>query len=156
MRWERGLIGTGRFFLGIGCLLLLAAGGVVLVFLLLSTREGAPPLIVVDKEGSKTVLGMETLGEYPSTVDRMRIQDRTSGAVVWEARCSPERKSCQAWRVEVVCGANAAGILSSSHEYIETPAPPAGFELSPGRTYVFEAWGTGEGSQKRAFSPCEG
>jgi hypothetical protein len=58
-----------------------------IVFVLLSCwmalRWGAPPLRLV-RSGSAIVVDVQILGEYPTTVNRIRLSDLSQSAVVWE------------------------------------------------------------------------
>lgn len=100
---------------------------------------GRPPLRVSAAERS-VVIDMQTLGEYPSDVDRLRLTDATDKRVVWEVK---GRGEPQLGRVTLNVGENAVAMPDVRHGTYEVIAPAGAgtFELVPGKRYVVEVWG---------------
>jgi len=83
---------------------------------------------------------MQTLGEYPSDVARLRLTDTASKHVVWEVK---GRGEPQLGRVHLNVGDNAAAIADVRHGSYDVLAPAGAgtFKLEAGKRYVIEVWG---------------
>lgn len=99
---------------------------------------GRPPLRI-SQQRDVIVLDMQSLGEYPTDVTRVRLTDAATQRVVWEVVGSNDP---QLGRIELRAGANPVTIEDVRHgTYRATvPAGPV-FTLARGRSYVVEVWG---------------
>lgn len=100
---------------------------------------GRPPLRVTARE-NKVVIDLQTLGEYPSNVARLRLTDVATQKVVWELVGIGEP---QIGRLELIVGENAAAASDVRHGRYDVVAPKGQttFNLQPRRKYLIEAWG---------------
>jgi hypothetical protein len=101
---------------------------------------GRPPLSV-SQEGQSIIIDMQSLGEYPSDVARLRIIDASQNQVVWDVR---GRDGPQLGRVLLKVGENSVqptGVRHGAYEVV-APAGKSTFTLTPGARYAVEAWGT--------------
>ena len=94
----------------------------------------------VDVDGGVIRVDVQTLGENPTRVARVRLTDARTGEVVWESRA---RQPAELSVFEFSVGENARWIRGVPWDRYEvvTPAGPA-FRVVPGRTYVLEVWGS--------------
>jgi hypothetical protein len=101
---------------------------------------GRPPLRV-SQQGQSIVIDMQSLGEYPSDVARVRVIDASRNEIVWEVK---GRDDAQVGRVQLKVGENPVQISDVRHGAYEViaPAGKSTFTLAPGARYVVEAWGT--------------
>jgi hypothetical protein len=99
---------------------------------------GRPPLRVTQQQRA-VIIDMQSLGEYPSDVARLRVIDAARDEVVWEVK---GRDEPQLGRVQLIVGENPAQITDVRHGKYEvvTPAGKSTFTLAPGVRYVVEAW----------------
>ena len=118
---------------------------VVMAFALL--RCGRPPLRVTMRPGA-VVIDMQTLGEYPSDVARVRLTDVASNRVVWEVK---GRDEPQLGRVQLSVGENVAAISDVRHGSYDVLAPAGSgtFKLEAGKRYVVEVWGTDDATRAK-------
>lgn len=100
---------------------------------------GRPPLRVTT-ESQAVVIDMQTLGEYPSDVERLRLSDAATKHVVWEVK---GRGESQVGRMRLNVGENPVNVPDVRHGAYEvvTPATATSFTLEAGKRYVVEVWG---------------
>lgn len=111
--------------------LALLAGWIVL-------RRNAPPLRIIHAPNTVTV-DVATLGEYPTTIDRIRLLD-SGGTVVWEV--SAKRGDAQIYRLILRPGNNPAQLEADHGMYqVVTPKSADYFVLSADREYRIELRG---------------
>ena len=119
--------------------------------LLVNACTGAPPLRVTHGK-STVVIDVRTLGEYQSTVARLRLTDAGNNAVVWEL--SVKSGEPQIDEIVLTPGANGSmlrGVRAGTYEVIV----PRGFDtfvLERSRTYRLEVWGRTGRSARASFS----
>jgi hypothetical protein len=103
---------------------------------------GRPPLVVRQESGS-VIVDLATLGEYPTTVKRLRISNPSTNAVVWEISVSTGTP--QLWKLELSLGSNSKQPPKAAHgSYtVVFPSDTEEFTLEPGVAYAVEAWGEG-------------
>jgi hypothetical protein len=89
------------------------------------------------------LIDVQTLGEYPTTVNRIRLTEVSSGRVVFEVL--PKDRTPQITTFPLAAGENSADILDAQHGTYRTVIPSAGrtFSLRPGEEYKLAMWGTG-------------
>ncbi len=103
-------------------------------------HQGLPPLRTEVTETGVDV-HFETLGEYPSGVSRIRLEDQASGLVVWEvqkATGTPEM-----WKVVLGPGPNPVaplGVSGGGTLEVLVPATAASFFLERGKSYEITIW----------------
>jgi hypothetical protein len=109
---------------------------VVIVWIVL--RWNAPPLRIVGS-GAKLTADVSTLGEYPTTVTKIRLSDAESNAVVWEVSANGV---AQLHGLTLVAGQNPARIAADYGSYrVVTPSSSESFLLREGTEYRIELWG---------------
>lgn len=113
-------------------------------------RWNAPPLSIVH-DGSKLAVDVSFLGEYPTTITRIRLSDQNSRAVVWELRAA--NGTPQIHDLKLNEGKNAAQIDASAGSYrTVVPSDSNIFELRRGVEYRLELWGGSTILSKRSSS----
>lgn len=116
---------------------------VVVVFALVVTSacDGRPPLRL--HVSVRTVLiDVQTLGEYPTSVARLRLLDDQNNTVVWEI--ASNGSAPQLARFSLGIGDNPVqlpDVCSGTYRVVAPDAPT--FVLQAGRTYRIDVWGTG-------------
>lgn len=100
---------------------------------------GAPPLRLAQR-GSEVTIDVRTLGEYQTTVGRIRLTDVAERRVVWEIVAASGTP--QIHKLTLSTGANPARLASKQAEgyRVVTPAGDS-FLLESGRRYLVEVWG---------------
>jgi len=102
-------------------------------------RWNAPPISIVH-DGSKLVVDVSFLGEYPTTVKRIRLSDLKNRAVVWELRTANGIPQIHGLTLNE--GENAAQIDAAAGSYrTVVPSGYDTFELRRGVEYRLELWG---------------
>ncbi len=101
-------------------------------------RWNAPPLRITS-DGPKLSVDVSSLGEYPTTVAKIRLSDLDIRAVVWEARGSD---TPQIHGFTLNEGENTAQIHADHGSYrIIAPSDSSKFLLRRGTRYKLELWG---------------
>jgi hypothetical protein len=99
-----------------------------------------PPLRL-ERSGSTLTAHVETLGEYETTVGRIRIQESDSDKVVFEAVAA--RRAPQIFNFVLAAGANRTNLMGdegSAYSVVE-PSKETTFMLHPGVRYRITVWG---------------
>jgi hypothetical protein len=99
-------------------------------------RWNAPPLRLV-RTGTEITIDVQTLGEYPTTVNHIRLSDVNHSAVLWEIQGSG-----QIHNFSLKMGDNPA-LLDADHGVyrVVTPQGVERFVLRRGTKYRIEIWG---------------
>jgi hypothetical protein len=99
----------------------------------------SPPLRVV-RQGPQITIDTSTLGEYPTTVTRIRLLDLRRKVVVWElTAATPQPQILKFYLRE---GANPVQIEPSYGRYRPVwPADSQTFTLGDDAEYTIELWG---------------
>jgi hypothetical protein len=98
-----------------------------------------PPLRVATDVASVHV-DVQTLGEYPTDVTKVRLMDARTDAVVWEVR---SHGRAQLSTFDLNAGENRVGISHVAWGSFEVVQPRrATFEIKREQPYVLEVWGT--------------
>jgi len=97
-------------------------------------------LSVVQQAGA-VIIDVQTLGEYQTTIGRIRLTERREGRVVWELVATGRLP--QIHTVELRRGENPAVLASvrSGRYEILTPRGVDSFVLEDGKLYLIEVWG---------------
>ena len=104
--------------------------------------EVVPPLRVTSGD-TDVVIGVETLGEYPTTISRIRISEKKSGMAILELHAEGGRLP-QIWNITLKQGGNTTdsiGLPEVELYRIVTPAGGQGFTIEKETTYLVEVWG---------------
>jgi hypothetical protein len=98
------------------------------------------PPILVTQHGSLITVDVQTLGEYPSDVARLRLIDASSRHVVWELKGHGDP---QLGKFVLNAGNNPVTVGDIRHGtyVVVTPVSSQAFKLAGGGTYILEAWG---------------
>jgi hypothetical protein len=109
---------------------------------------GRPPAKLVIS-GDTARVSVETLGEYPTTITRARLQDESNHTVVWEVETGSGTP--QIHQVVLKGGLNSAsGLDPETGSYkIVVPQGSETFELQSSRPYKLELWSEATGSPAR-------
>ncbi len=130
-------------------LFLCLASSLVLVILASCTK---PPL-EIRRTDSGIVLDLQTLGEYPTSVDRLRLVRLPENTLVWEVAVAIGNP--QVWTVSLVVGSNPsrpeAGPVAGDWEVIY-PKNENSFELERAVRYRVSVWGEGPRPATAEFS----
>ena len=99
---------------------------------------GRPPLSVSQK-GQTVVIDMQSLGEYPSDLESLRLTD-AHNRVVWEIK---GRNGPQIGAVALKVGENPVQVDDVRHGVYDVIVPrgQSTFTIEPGARYVVELWG---------------
>ncbi len=106
-----------------------------------------PPLRVTEL-GDRVVVDMQTLGEYQTTIKRIRVVDNASNQTIWELRASSGEP--QVNRIELSVGVNPAlppGVVAGSYA-VTSPSNASSFLMTAGRQYKITVWGSDGESSK--------
>ena len=117
-------------------------GLLVLVLVLgLPGCASKPPVKVVSSPG-KVIIDVQTLGEYPTTVRRVRLLD--AAQPIWEVRT--KQGTPQIHTLSFVVGANPVKLASPDTGEYELMTPETGntFQLKAGTNYTIQIWGDSE------------
>lgn len=91
---------------------------------------------------------MSTLGEYPTTITRIRLSDPHSKVVLWEIHADG---AAQIHGFTLSEGENPVQIDSDHGQYsVLTPSQSANFVLNRGTDYRVEVWGSGGALTKKS------
>ena len=115
---------------------------ILMTSVILGGCEVVPPLRVTAK-GTEVVIGVETLGEYPTTISRIRISEKNSGAAILELYAEGERLP-QIWNITLKQGGNTTDSIDLPEVglyRVLTPADGQRFTIERGTTYLVEVWG---------------
>jgi hypothetical protein len=99
---------------------------------------GRPPLRVI-QHGTSITIDMQTLGEYPTDVARLRLIDASANCVLWDIKgCNDP----QLGTIVLTVGTNDANVKDVRHGSYDviTPRNAKTFEIRPGTRYIVEAW----------------
>jgi hypothetical protein len=123
----------------------------VVSMLLVNACSGEPPLRITHDKGN-VIIDVRTLGEYQTSVTRLRLTDVGNNAVVWEFRV----KSGEPQIDEIVLtpGANRSmlrGVRAGTYEVI-FPKSSDTFVLEHNRTYTVELQGRTGRTARASFS----
>lgn len=104
-----------------------------------------PPLRVT-QQGSSITVDLQTSGEYPSDVARLRLTDASTRRVVWEVKGHDDP---QLGKFVLSVGENPVVVADTRHGVYDVVAPVGKqtFTLAGGGRYILEAWG-------RDGNPC--
>jgi hypothetical protein len=100
------------------------------------------------QSGGKVTVDVQTLGEYQTTVKRIRLVNKESRKVVWELKTLTGTP--QVNKIELIEGenpVNLTGVASGSY-VVATPTNSAVFLLLSGIEYEIQLWG-GESDSSR-------
>jgi hypothetical protein len=109
---------------------------VSLVFLLGCLK---PPLEVKEHSGQVDI-SVGTLGEYPTSIRRVRLTAEGSGEAIWELK--PEAEVPQIWGFTLRLGENSATVpntLNGKYKVL-VPKGQGSFLLRQGTPYRLEVW----------------
>jgi hypothetical protein len=118
---------------------LIATAVVASVFLVwIAVRRNAPPLRLV-RAANEVTVDVQTLGEYPTTINRIRLLD-ANRSVVWEVVA--QNRDAQLRMLVLKSGKNPS-LVEADHGAYRVVAPTGGdsFVLSHGTKYKLELWG---------------
>lgn len=98
------------------------------------------PLRIV-QSGDRVTIDVQTLGEYQTTVKRIRLLNMQSHEVVWEL--ATQTGTPQINVIDLQVGENPAvltGVASGTYAVV-SPTGATSFGLVPGVEYEIEVWG---------------
>ena len=97
------------------------------------------PLQVTTHEGD-VMVDAQNLGEYYSSVSKIRVEELPTGVTVWEAVATDARGTSPVWKFVLKSGLNR---LPAGLEGFRTTVPSSeeAFQIIPGRAYRVVLWG---------------
>ena len=108
----------------------------------------SPPLRMTLRN-NEVAIDVQALGEYQTTINRIRVTDITSGNVMWEV--AAQNGEAQIHGFSLRGGANPAGVQADFGEYhVVGPVDGRQFQLQTGRAYRLDVWGGNEYERKSA------
>jgi hypothetical protein len=118
---------------------------VLLIVLAVADVLGAfhePPLWI-EQNPSAVIVHVENLGEYCSFVGRIRIQEASSGQVVYEAEAENKKPKPAIFNFKLVAGANSTRLFGDENDSYRILEPRVGntFSLQRGIKYRITVWG---------------
>jgi len=115
----------------------------LLVFALGLASCWARPPLSVQTSAKKTVIDVRTLGEYPTTIAKLRLTENRIGRVVWELQAAAPLP--QIWTVEVAEGTNPSNLSGKQVFHgsytVAVPKDTDYFLLNKDTEYRIEVWG---------------
>jgi hypothetical protein len=116
------------------------AAAVVLLAAGLGVAYYKPPLRIGPASGGVRI-DVQTLGEYPTDVERVRLRDAATGRLLWDLRA--RAKGAQLSTFELHAGSNPAALPARWGGFdVVVPQGDATVRLESGRPYALEVWGT--------------
>jgi hypothetical protein len=113
---------------------------ILLLFGWVALRRNAPPLRMIQAANQVTI-DVQTLGEYPTTVNRIRLLDMNR-SVVWEI--AAQGRAAQIRQLALRAGNNQSQVEAEYGAYrVVTPRSEDHFTLSRSMRYTIELWGSG-------------
>lgn len=108
-----------------------------------------PPPFQIVPTGAGVTLDVQTLGEYMTSISRIRISD-DRGTVIWDVRA--DGLAPQIFYVKLRCGSNSVFVPEYPEYKVLVPKGPT-FVLHGKKTYVAEVWSPkGPFSSRGSFS----
>jgi hypothetical protein len=98
----------------------------------------------IDVQGAQAKIDVSTLGEYPTSVSRIRLSERDSGKVLWEL--ASVQRVPQIWDFTLSMGPNSVELVDAAqnHKYrVVHPTGASSFELRRRVAYRVELWNQG-------------
>jgi hypothetical protein len=100
------------------------------------------PNLRLARSGDKIVVHVETLGEYPTFVKRIRLSDEDIGSTIFEALGT--EKNSELYNITFSAGDNSIDLsVLGFDSYYRVLTPTAGktFRVQPGKKYRLQMWG---------------
>jgi hypothetical protein len=107
-----------------------------------------PPPFRIVPSGGGVILDVQTLGEYKTSVSRIRISD-DRGRVIWDVRA--RGRAPQIFTVNLRCGSNSVFVPEYPEYEVFVPKSPT-FALHAKATYIAEVWSPHSWSARRSFT----
>jgi len=118
-----------------------ARAGLLITVVSIALSGCSPPLRIKPNEKG-VLIDVQTLGEYQTSISRLRLADDRTGKVLWELVAVSEAPQIN--KVQLSAGANPARIVGRplDRKYrVVTPAGRDTFQLEAGAKYTIEVWG---------------
>jgi hypothetical protein len=113
---------------------------ILLLFGWVALRRNAPPLRLI-RAADQVTIDVQTLGEYQTTVNRIRLLDMND-SVVWEV--AAQGRAAQIRQLRLRAGNNQSQVEAEYGAYrVVTPRSAPFFALSRSMRYTIELWGGG-------------
>jgi hypothetical protein len=123
--------------------------GILGAFAVLAVSGLRPPLHVRQR-GNEVLVDVQTLGEYKTTVSRIRLREKSR--ILWEVTATGRAPQIHTFGlrlgtnalVPILCGggvpSSCLGKDESRDFMVVLPSPGTPFSLEPGREYEIEVW----------------
>jgi hypothetical protein len=123
--------------------------GIVGAIAVLSVPGLRPPLHVRQR-GAEVLVDVQTLGEYKTTITRIRLSEK--GRIIWEVRAVDSTPQIHTFGLRlganalmpILCGGGSPSSCLGRDESVDfvvmSPSPGTQFSLEPGKEYEVEVW----------------
>jgi len=112
---------------------------IVLTGLLLISCGLKPPLVLT-REGQGLEVSVATLGEYPTSICRIKLADLETGRSVWELRAKGRVPKIWDFRLEPGFNEAQLKVVVGGQYEIVVPAGQKKFLLEKGSRYEISVW----------------
>jgi len=127
--------------------------GLLIVAMVGSACDLITPPLSVRQTAAGVEIDMRTLGEYQTSISRIRLSD-AQRRVVWEVEA--QGKVPQIFTVELHCGRNQVRLPEYNEYKVKTPASSNTFVLAGNEDYTVEVWGVDKLMRARGHFRLEG
>ena len=127
--------------------LMAAALSCMILFLIVGCSDR--PSVKVQASRDTVRIDLQTLGEYPTTISHVRLQNpRTKGAI-WEVKTQSGTPQLRGLTFKVGTNPVTLAAPDSGTYKVVIPADSKVFQLVPGENYELEVWKYEQGSPSR-------
>ena len=123
----------------------------LVLFTWIAACANAPPLSIKSEKGG-VVVDVQTLGEYRTSVSRVRLTDTGTGEVLWELTARDGEP--QIHEIALRPGANSAEIpsVSAGTFKVVVPSGSNSFALPSGGKFLIEVWNPSGAHSSASFA----
>lgn len=99
------------------------------------------PSMKISLHGDNAVIDVQTLGEYPTTVSKAKLSNKTTRQTIWEIET--DSATPQIHQIVFRLGANPARMVypTAGSYRVVIPASQASFRIEPNTEYIIQIWG---------------
>jgi hypothetical protein len=98
------------------------------------------PTVRVSRNTNSVNVDVATLGEYPTTISRIRLKD-SADRVLWEVSANGGTPQIHEFSLKAGINSSSAPFSTAGKYAVLTPNSANSFELQRGPTYKLDLWG---------------